>query len=189
MTRGRHWTNLGLSQPKPEKPEGSKFKPRGVEGQYRDRADERRVGKEEYKQVEQEFEQQAELSVEDSKYLGGDFNHTHMVKGLDFALLKKVRTELDHEQRMEAMVKQTKKKEDALAKLGPTAQHIYNNVASLLHPAHRLFPARVREMGKRLAHGVKIKGGSTFQPGRMVFVFDVRMEANGSEQPLVHYAL
>ena len=72
-------------QPKPEKPEGSKFKPRGVEGQYRDRADERRAGKEEYKQVEQEFEQQAELSVEDSKYLGGDFNHTHMVKGLDFA--------------------------------------------------------------------------------------------------------
>ena len=34
---------------------------------------------------------QAELSVEDSKYLGGDFQHTHMVKGLDFALLKKVR--------------------------------------------------------------------------------------------------
>merc|ERR1719238_615196 len=169
------------------KPDGRKFKQSSDGVQYRDRADERRQGKEEYKTVEEEFEKQAELSVEDSKYLGGDFQHTHMVKGLDFALLKKVRTELDHDQRMEAMVKQTKKKEDALAKLGPTAQQIYNNMASLLHPAHRLFPARVKEMGKRLAHGVKIKGGSQFQPGRMIFVFNVEMEAEGSEQPLVQY--
>ena len=31
------------------------------------------------------------ISVEDSKYLGGDVDHTHLVKGLDFALLQKVR--------------------------------------------------------------------------------------------------
>lgn len=30
------------------------------------------------------------LSVEDSKYLGGDLDHTHLVKGLDYALLQKV---------------------------------------------------------------------------------------------------
>ena len=30
------------------------------------------------------------LSYEDSKYLGGDVAHTHLVKGLDFALLHKV---------------------------------------------------------------------------------------------------
>lgn len=29
------------------------------------------------------------VSYEDSKYLGGDVAHTHLVKGLDFALLHK----------------------------------------------------------------------------------------------------
>lgn len=36
----------------------------------------------------------AKQLYEQSKYLGGDVNHTHLVKGLDFALLKKVRTDL-----------------------------------------------------------------------------------------------
>lgn len=30
------------------------------------------------------------LSVEETKYLGGDLEHTHLVKGLDYALLQKV---------------------------------------------------------------------------------------------------
>ena len=30
------------------------------------------------------------LTVEESKFLGGDIAHTHLVKGLDFALLQKV---------------------------------------------------------------------------------------------------
>ena len=34
------------------------------------------------------------VSAEHSKYLGGDLKHTHLVKGLDFALLKKVRDEM-----------------------------------------------------------------------------------------------
>ena len=33
-------------------------------------------------------------SLEASKYLGGDMEHTHLVKGLDFALLNKVRDDL-----------------------------------------------------------------------------------------------
>jgi hypothetical protein len=33
------------------------------------------------------------LSVEETRYLGGDLEHTHLVKGLDFALLQKVRSE------------------------------------------------------------------------------------------------
>lgn len=32
--------------------------------------------------------------IEESKYLGGDMEHTHLVKGLDYALLQKVRTEI-----------------------------------------------------------------------------------------------
>ena len=29
-------------------------------------------------------------AIEESKYLGGDIEHTHLVKGLDYALLQKV---------------------------------------------------------------------------------------------------
>ncbi|XP_020583899.1 suppressor of mec-8 and unc-52 protein homolog 2 [Phalaenopsis equestris] len=35
------------------------------------------------------------ISIENSKYLGGDIEHTHLVKGLDYALLNKVRSEMD----------------------------------------------------------------------------------------------
>ena len=31
--------------------------------------------------------------IEQSKYLGGDLAHTHLVKGLDYALLQKIRAE------------------------------------------------------------------------------------------------
>jgi IK cytokine len=40
----------------------------------------------------------AKQLYEQSKYLGGDVQHTHLVKGLDFALLKKVRTDLAKQQ-------------------------------------------------------------------------------------------
>ena len=33
----------------------------------------------------------SKVSISESKYLGGDMEHTHLVKGLDFALLQKVR--------------------------------------------------------------------------------------------------
>jgi len=37
-----------------------------------------------------ELTQMVTMDVEKSKYLGGDVEHTHLVKGLDFALLSKV---------------------------------------------------------------------------------------------------
>ncbi len=33
--------------------------------------------------------------IEESKYLGGDLEHTHLVKGLDYALLQKVKAEAE----------------------------------------------------------------------------------------------
>ena len=34
--------------------------------------------------------------IQESKFLGGDMEHTHLVKGLDYALLQKVRSEIEH---------------------------------------------------------------------------------------------
>lgn len=38
------------------------------------------------------------LSIEDTKFLGGDLDHTHLVKGLDYALLQKERMRMTKEQ-------------------------------------------------------------------------------------------
>ncbi len=38
------------------------------------------------------------ISIEKSKYLGGDVKYTHLVKGLDFALLEKVKSEIAHKE-------------------------------------------------------------------------------------------
>ena len=37
----------------------------------------------------------SEMTTEATKYLGGDIDHTHLVKGLDYALLVKVRDEME----------------------------------------------------------------------------------------------
>jgi len=80
---------------------------------YRDRAAERRDGGEGglapddassagYRAVAPDMRQSHDAAerrrqmIQESKYLGGDMEHTHLVKGLDFALLQKVRSEIVH---------------------------------------------------------------------------------------------
>ena len=40
-----------------------------------------------------------QLSIEESKYLGGDMEHTHLVKRIRFALLRKVRAEMKEKEK------------------------------------------------------------------------------------------
>ncbi|GFY56310.1 protein Red [Trichonephila inaurata madagascariensis] len=39
--------------------------------------------------------------IQESKFLGGDMEHTHLVKGLDYALLQKVRSEINYKEKEE----------------------------------------------------------------------------------------
>ncbi|KAF8605912.1 hypothetical protein BDV93DRAFT_521259 [Ceratobasidium sp. AG-I] len=90
----------GASSAKKAEPSPAEFKPRKVkkptDSKYRDRASERRVGVNEYADVEgilQDFEKRTEGEDKDAieeqrRYLGGDATHTVLVKGLDFALLE-----------------------------------------------------------------------------------------------------
>lgn len=79
---------------------------------YRDRAEERRkgIGNDEtidaiqasnaYRAVPADVRatadaaQRRKQAIQESKYLGGDMEHTHLVKGLDYSLLHKVRSEI-----------------------------------------------------------------------------------------------
>jgi len=76
---------------------------------YRDRAAERREG---YNpDYDDDIQKMVEMDIEKSKYLGGDVKHTHLVRGLDFALLNKVKQEsLQREQQaLEAALNAQKK--------------------------------------------------------------------------------
>lgn len=83
---------------------------------YRDRAKERRenltesddqLAKMGYNAVanltsEDAAERRKQL-IEESKYLGGDMEHTHLVKGLDYALLHKVKAEIEFQRDQETL--------------------------------------------------------------------------------------
>lgn len=69
---------------------------------YRDRADERRKGQN--PDYADKLNQMASMDAETTKYLGGDVEHTHLVKGLDYALLVKIREE-ERQQQLEVCVR------------------------------------------------------------------------------------
>jgi hypothetical protein len=59
------------------------------EATYRDRALERRLNAN--PDYDPAMENMTSLDIEQTKYLGGDEEHTHLVKGLDYSLLQKVK--------------------------------------------------------------------------------------------------
>ncbi|XP_027177023.1 suppressor of mec-8 and unc-52 protein homolog 2 [Coffea eugenioides] len=95
------------------------------------------------------------LSIEKSKYLGGDVEHTHLVKGLDYALLHKVRSEIDKKPDVDddANEKARASKEDqTLSFRTATAKSVYQ---WMVKPQ------------------TTIKTNEMFLPGRMSFIFNM----------------
>ncbi|BFZ15018.1 hypothetical protein BsWGS_18057 [Bradybaena similaris] len=112
-----------------------------LDSKYRDRARERREGQnKDYSEAEvisttadyravapdakaiENYAEKRKQVIQASKYLGGDMEHTHLVKGLDFALLEKVRAEIqskekEEEDMMEEAVSQPKEEEDPEEKI------------------------------------------------------------------------
>ncbi|GBF92127.1 hypothetical protein Rsub_04474 [Raphidocelis subcapitata] len=100
---------------RPFKPPKPRPKPVAQQGddddgpKYRDRAKERRDGANpDYEDAEAELaargirtEALDGLSIDDSKFLGGDMAHTHLVKGLDYALLQQERIRQQKQQQQQ----------------------------------------------------------------------------------------
>lgn len=111
------------------------------------------------------------LSVEESKFLGGDIEFTHLVKGLDFALLQKERSKLQQQFVPRGVLSasggdastlpasastssSTAPKEDEVKFHGPLARNVYN---LLFKPTPK---ANVSELflPKRLAFSYNLSG-------------------------------
>lgn len=160
--------------------------------QYRDRAKDRRELKGEYEQIKAEWENHSEVSVDQSKYLGGDHEHTHLVKGLDFALLSKVRGELNKQARAEELqlqrkqAKEQKQKKRTFQSL--MAKQVWHVAVDTLHPHHNTFNQRLENMRKAISLGQRIRGATgSFLPGRMSYEFDVSIGRGRTDIPRIIY--
>lgn len=108
--------------------------------------------------------------IQESKFLGGDMEHTHLVKGLDYALLQKVRSEIEmkeqeQEEEMEKLVtkpKKEKKKEEE----------------------EMIFKTRLGRNVYKVAMGTKeIQRNPLFAPGRMAYVVELNDDMAESDIP------
>ncbi|MGH0131412.1 UNVERIFIED_CONTAM: hypothetical protein FKN15_046465, partial [Acipenser sinensis] len=99
--------------------------------------------------------------IQESKFLGGDMEHTHLVKGLDFALLQKGMDSLYH---LMLTIKQDRKDEDPEQKIEfktRLGRHIYRIV----------FKSRQYERNE------------LFLSGRMAYVVDLEDEYADTDSP------
>ncbi|CAH2052188.1 unnamed protein product, partial [Iphiclides podalirius] len=109
--------------------------------------------------------------IQESKYLGGDMEHTHLVKGLDYALLQKVRSEIvNREQEQEAemerlvtapVIEAVKEKkeipvEEEIQFKTPMGKNIHNMI--------------MEQKNKRVTRN------ELFAPGRMAYVVELEDE-------------
>uniref|UniRef100_A0A673GTV1 Protein Red-like n=1 Tax=Sinocyclocheilus rhinocerous TaxID=307959 RepID=A0A673GTV1_9TELE len=107
--------------------------------------------------------------IQESKFLGGDMEHTHLVKGLDFALLQKVRAEITNKEReeedtIEKVQKEVKKDEDPEQKIE--------------------FKTRLgRNIYRILFKGRQMERNELFLPGRMAYVVDLEDEYADTDIP------
>uniref|UniRef100_A0A673ZMX0 IK cytokine n=1 Tax=Salmo trutta TaxID=8032 RepID=A0A673ZMX0_SALTR len=94
--------------------------------------------------------------IQESKFLGGDMEHTHLVKGLDFALLQKVRAEITSKE---------KEEEDMIEKVTKEVKYVYIHIFSTLN------------------HFLIFERNELFLPGRMAYVVDLEDEYADTDIP------
>lgn len=107
--------------------------------------------------------------IQESKFLGGDMEHTHLVKGLDYALLQKVRSEIFTKELEEEKIEEEEKEkeEEVVAEKPKTDEFMVNSI-----------------MGRNIINLLgawrsrKIERNELFAPGRMAYVIDLADEEN-----------
>ncbi|XP_050302279.1 protein Red [Anthonomus grandis grandis] len=162
---------------------------------YRDRASERRKGEnpdyqaddpvstaQAYRAVAPDLKsgfdaaERRRQMIQESKFLGGDMEHTHLVKGLDYALLQKVRSEIqqkefEQEQELERLVSESEEKKKEKER------------KDLLKKEEEEMKFKTK-LGRSIYHTVQVLKSRTiersdmFVPGRMAYVIDLDDDAD-----------
>ncbi|XP_044763442.1 protein Red [Coccinella septempunctata] len=158
---------------------------------YRDRASERRQGvnpdyqaddpaqtAQAYRAVAPDLKscfdaaERRKRMIQESKFLGGDMEHTHLVKGLDYALLQKVRSEIQQKE-MEQEVE--------LEKLATkTIEEKEKKEMQKKEEEELKFQTKIGRAIYHTVHALKsrhIEKSELFIPGRMAYVIDLEDDA------------
>uniref|UniRef100_A0A8D8V705 Protein Red n=1 Tax=Cacopsylla melanoneura TaxID=428564 RepID=A0A8D8V705_9HEMI len=167
---------------------------------YRDRAKERRDGNQteldpmtassgyravapDIKSTQDAAERRRQL-IQESKFLGGDMEHTHLVKGLDYALLQKVRSEIqnkeiEQEEEMEKIVSKPKKGEK-----GEGGGREREKVVATVEEEDIQFKTRMGKSVYKIVLGNRqVERNPFFAPGRMAYVIDMQDEMIDTDIP------
>lgn len=112
--------------------------------------------------------------IQESKFLGGDMEHTHLVKGLDYALLQKVRSEIqvkenEQEQELERLASKPLEAEKPDPKLEKKEEEELSFKTKLGRSIHRT----ICQLKSR-----HIERSELFVPGRMAYVVDLDEDAD-----------
>ncbi|KAI9316193.1 RED-like protein N-terminal region-domain-containing protein [Dichotomocladium elegans] len=173
---------------------------------YRDRAAERRSNEQQEESTEdllhaaeQDEALDAKQLYEKSKYLGGDVSHTHLVKGLDFSLLERVRNELNSKaaaaensaRSASASAEDAQEREDkgdqGEGEEGGSedVQHGNEEINEVLRKLGQQEDVKVNSvMAKNIIHLFTPQPpNDLFMPGRMAFVFELADEADLYNDP------
>ncbi|KAK4472066.1 hypothetical protein MN116_005439 [Schistosoma mekongi] len=114
------------------------------------------------------------MLIQESKYLGGDMEHTHLVKGLDYVLLQKVRLEIQNKEieAEQALDDELNKPDNKIIKESTTNEegiqyrtHLAANICNVL------FNERLPERNEY------------FQPGRMAYRIELEDDSVDFEVP------
>merc|ERR1711953_1609558 len=149
---------------------------------YRDRARERRDGNDDESAelpggfLSDSFKSTGDRKqqlIEQSKYLGGDLKHTHLVKGLDYALLQKIRAEQARKEEEE--MKLQEEIIDAKAKSDRKLE-AKEDLMQLRHPM-------AKNLNRILFEQEIPKNIDNFLEGRMAYVFELEDEYAESDIP------
>lgn len=107
--------------------------------------------------------------IQESKFLGGDMEHTHLVKGLDYALLQKVRSEIitkeqEQEIEMEKIAEMAEQKEIEMKE----DDHRKSD-----EPEYRTIMGRNIYNTIQFYRSRNVDRNELFAPGRMAYTYDV----------------
>lgn len=150
---------------------------------YRDRAAERRDGKTQEDTADlpggflsDSFKTTGERKqqlIEQSKYLGGDLKHTHLVKGLDYALLQKIRAEQARKEEEDLKIQ-----EELLDNKAKTDRKLEakEDLMQLRHPM-------AKNLNRVLFEQDNPKVIDSFLEGRMAYIFELEDEYAESDIP------
>ncbi|KAG7391458.1 hypothetical protein PHYBOEH_006678 [Phytophthora boehmeriae] len=153
-------------KPKNAADEDAPVESRPPKSLYRDRAAERRKGGTNDMIDADEF---AHFNAEQSKFLGGDMEHTHLVKGLDYALLAQLKRE------KEKLLQATETEKHKHAEAGQVLKKPSSNKLTFKSRMGRLVYFHACQSTPETGTGVGMKPSKSelFLPGRMYYTFNL----------------